>query len=308
MTTPKKMVTLNKPCMNPLFEAIKTYGSIYDIPEDEACRLLWNFWDSGALVDDLFFFVSEQSSGQQEAPLQVCRHSFSVRPEINILVDWYATLALNFISHSKFALRVSVCSYAETKNSSVLNLVVDEEMSLSVFASPIEACKLERGGKSASFEDCLISFPQVYFSVNNFDSCFEHIRLHYDNVLIVELVAIGPESLAIQRTAQRGLFMKLASDAAQSVIFQGAVSYDSVLQAAAFKEFEGSVLMSGPDQLGEAQIRVNSRDQSKTIVKLKRFLRSVLSKEDTSQHARDFECQLTFIRMHWLDILSKLHR
>ena len=295
--------------MHSLTQALKTHGSIYDIPDEDACKLFWSFWDSGELVDDLFFFVSELLPGQQKALLQVCRHSHSQRPEINIKVDWNATLALNYICHSNFILRVSVCRYAECQSSSALNLVVDEEASLNVFASPIEDCKLKSTEGSASFEDCSISFPQIYFSVNNFDSCFQDIQLHPENVLIVELLTTKEvEVRSIKKTTKGAAYTKFASNDSQAIIFQGAISYDSVMTAAREKDSYGSILMNGPDECGEAQIRIHCKGEGKISVKLKRLLRSVISKSEASKPAHVFDCQLTFIRIHWLDILSKFHR
>ncbi len=298
------MVSVCLPKLGSLTEVLNEYGSIHEIPEEEACKLFWDFWDSGELVDDLFFFVSDLFPGQQRALLQVCRHSPQQRPEINIKVDWNATLVVNYICHSNFALRVSVCSYAEHKNSSVMSLVVDEEATVRVFASPIEDCQMKIK-KSGSFEDCAISFPQIYFSVNNFDSCFEHIRLNPENVLIVELLTA--KQMSIPKSRKGSFYTKFTSSESQSIIFQGAISYDSVLQVAADNHFDGLVLMKGPDDVGEAQIQVHNKKAPSTATKIKQLFRSVISKSELTRQASDFECRLTFIRMHWLDILSKIY-
>lgn len=300
-------------CLNALRKAISKFGSIYDIPEEETCKLFWNFWDAEELIDDMIFFVAdgqEESKQMQQCAIQVCRHSRLHRPELNIKVDWNATLAFNLICHSEYRLRVSVCRYAEDRNSSICRLVVDEESAMEVFASPIEGSQL-KASKSASFEACGLSFPQVYFSVNNFDSCFEHIRLRPGNILIIELIRTDCN---IQKSEKGAAYSKITtSEEDRSIIFQGAIEFDSVQHAVSAKESKGIVLMNGPDGFGEAQIQVITQEEKqvhRALVRINRLLRSVLSQTEektaTAAPILDLECRLKFIRMHWLDILSKV--
>lgn len=286
-------------------EAIARFGSIFDIPEEEACKLCWNFWDSGQLVDDLFFFVSKQVRGQHRALLQVCRHSRQQHPEINVKVDWNATLALNYICHLNFILRVSVCAYFEDRSTSACHLVVKEEAVMKVFASPNEGEDVEVDD-SASFENCSVSFPQIYFSVNNFDSCFKDIRLQPSNVLIVELMTFTGESISLAKSMKGSRHLKFDSNDRQRVIFQGAIEYEAIRSAAYDKESSSLVMLNGPDGVGEAQIEVFLEEDSPRT-KFKNILRSMLNRSEAKEklQEKDFECRLRYIRMHWVDILSK---
>lgn len=287
-----------------LQEAINEFGSIHDVPEEDACRLFWKFWEADDMVDDLIFFVSQREPGQERPVLQVCRHSTKQQPEINVKVDWHATLALNMICHSTYVLRVSVCTYFEDKKTSMYHLVVSEETILPIYAGPIE-------GVCRQDDNCSTpSYPQLYFSVNNFETCFRNIRIAPEHVLIVELVA-SRAGLVEEKTIKGSFYKKFVAQDDCVVLFQGAISYDALVEAATAEDSEGFVLMHGPDGTGEAQIHALLKDEKVHRAKhrIKRFIKDVLKKSDSQAKPTpkcDFECRLSFVRMHWLDIFIKL--
>lgn len=291
-------------CLDSLQKAINEFGSIHDVPEEDACRLFWKFWEADEMVDDLLFFVSQREPGQEKPVLQVCRHTSKQRPEINVKVDWNATLALNIICHTSYLLRVSVCTYFEDKKTSMYHLVVSEEVILPIYAGPIE------GGFSQEDNCSTPSYPHLYFSVDNFETCFKNIRIAPDHVLIVELVTSRAASLA-GKTIKGSFYKKFVDEPDCLILFQGAIAYDALVDAASTDNSDGFVLMHGPDGTGEAQIHalLNNTKTHSTKHRIKRFIKDVLKGSDVQKKPpkkHDFECRLTFVRMHWLDIFIKL--
>ena len=312
--------------MSDLLNELKIAESIEKIPEEISCNLFWKFVDNDGLQDDLLFFVSDLEE------IQVCRHVPKERPSIGIKVDWTVTLTLNLICQMNFRLRISSCSYKEGEIPGLSHLVIEESTSKKVYASPLEAHVDKFYGSIDSFESqkaSKLSFPQIYFSVQDFETtCFENMKLGPDGILIVELFLSGKDEEEMVEKELKGAFYEKIDSSL--VLFQGAIS-NKVLKGAykrntkEFGTFKGSfIMMSGPDGIGEAQLHAIDPDIENEIIisslkRLKRLLfggtrkKGPATAEDVQEDYKHsyYNCRLTFIRLHWrnlIDLLRKINQ
>lgn len=293
---------------------IRISGSIEAVPEEISCKLFWKFIDNDGLQDDLIFFVSDKKE------IQVCRHVPNERPSLTIKVDWTATLALNLICQMNFRLKITSCSYEDGEIPGMAHLIVEESTNKKVYASPLEAHVDKFYGSVESFEShkaSRYSFPFIYFSVQDYETCFENMTLGPDGILIVELFLGGQEETSDAAVVFKGSFYETINSSI--VLFQGAIS-NKVLTGAYNRStrelgrFKGSfIMMSGPDGIGEAQLHaINPEIEDDEIInglkKLKRlFFRS--KRRDTTvinEQASSYNCRLTFIRLHWRNLIDLL--
>jgi hypothetical protein len=315
--------------------ALGTEGRVQSIDEESACKMFWSHFGCERpdnvehYADDLLFFVSRHST-----KLQVCRHDGLKRPILDAKVDWLATLLLNFVCQMTYQLRICACYYYEGR------LVVKSTAMNAVYASPVECIvdKLQRHKAEKLDESHLApkeSFPRVYFAINDFDSCFEDIQVDVGEVLIVELAAVL-ESTEPLITGPKRFYEKIAPSPITLPIFQGAVTYDALLTAYedqhnvlvddhnldAVKPPDGFVMMTGPYGVGEAQVHLvtdsgkiqGAKSTPRPFELIKELIRSVSSEflnaaeVDASKDTLHpiFNCRLTFIRMHWLDVAKSL--
>lgn len=302
---------------------LRISGSIEAIPEEVSCKIFWKFIDNDGLQDDLLFFVSDDNE------IQVCRHVPNERPSLTIKVDWTVTLLLNLIIQMNFRLRISSCSYKDGSIPGMSHLVVEESTTKKVYASPLEAHVDKFYGSVDSLEShkaSKYSFPLIYFSVQDYETCFENMTLGPDGILIVELFLTGKDKdteVVVDDKDKDGIdfglkgsfYEKINSSA---VLFQGAIS-NKVLTGAYKRNtselgrLKGSfIMMSGPEGIGEAQLHaVDPKNEEDEIIagikKLKRFLFGSKRKEqNVTIEQESYNCRLTFIRIHWRNLIDLL--
>jgi hypothetical protein len=303
--------------LSEFLKELETSGSIEEIPDEVSCKLFWKFVDSDELQDDLLFFVSDKND------IQVCRHVPNQRPSLEIKVDWTATLILNLICQMNFGLRISSCSYKEAQISGMSHLVIEESTIKKVYASPLETHVDKFYGSVDSFESyrktSKYSFPNIYFSVQDYETCFENIKLGHDGILIVELFLAGKSGKYYEKELKGSFYEKIDSS---SVLFQGAISNKAL--SGAYKRntkdlgiTKGSfIMMNGPDGVGEAQLHaVDTNIENELITsglkKIKRLFGFGSKKRETFTEASSsscYNCRLTFIRLHWRSVIDLLNK
>ena len=161
-------------------------------------------------VDDLLFFVRypHQSNAHLE-PIFVKRKTGHHVPQLDDLIAWKESFLLNFLLQTPFSMSVSICSKkrrtrnksssydAMAKSPSTDSLVKGSNASLStsssspmvtrkrvtkhVYASPNKS----RMDKKTSQNT--VSYPVLYFCVNDFEDAFEGMVIEEHEYLCVEL-------------------------------------------------------------------------------------------------------------------------
>lgn len=215
-------------------------SSIDAFSEENSCKLLWKFVDSDGLQDDLLLFVAK-TSGE----IQVCRHVANKRPSLNINVAWTESLALNLICHLNFRLRISSCAYKEGGTmAGICHLVIEESINKKIFASPLQEHSGKHFGSSddsvASQKKAKYSFPEIYFTVQDYETCFENIKLGPDGILIVELYIADEQDGECDLRGH--YYEKIKSKA---VLFQGAIN-SKVLSGAYHQNIRDLVRQKDP--------------------------------------------------------------
>lgn len=287
-------------------------GTIEAIPEEISCKLFWKFVDSDGLQDDLLFFVSDNKE------IRVCRHVHNERPSLTIKVDWKLTLALNLICQMNFRLRITSCSYKDGDIPGMSHLIIEESSNKKVYASPLEAHLDKFYGSVESFsshKESKYSFPFIYFSVQDYETCFENMKLGSDEILIVELFLAGKSGDTGDALLKGSFYEKIDSSI---ILFQGAIS-NKVLTGAYKRNtrelgtLKGSfIMMSGPNGIGEAQLhaikpKIEDDEIKNGLKKLKRlFFGPKIKEQNVTAEQEFYNCRLTFIRLHWLNIIDLL--
>lgn len=303
--------------LNEFLEELKS-SSIDEISEESSCKLLWKFVESDGLQDDLLFFVAK-TTGE----IQVCRHISNQRPSLDIHVAWTESLALNLICHMNFSLRISSCAYKEgAMLAGICHLVIEEATNKKVFASPLKEHLNKFYGSADSVgsqKHSKYSFPEIYFTVQDYETCFENIKLGPEGILIVELYNSDVGETNLKQDLKGSFYEKIDSSI---VLFQGAIT-SKVLSGAYqrnTKEFgttNGSfITMTGPDGIGEAQLHAidsNSLEDleqfiTKKLGRMKQFLFGKSKKDqiDIATGGQYYNCRLRFIRLHWKKIIELL--
>lgn len=323
--------------------------------EEVAKELFWRAFGSSRgsdeTSDDLIFFIP---ATDDPSAIQVYRHDPDKQPAPPGPVNWQATLLVNFLCQVRYLLRISACYYYQGR------LVVKSEVTKPVFASPVES--VVGGHRKASLDEAMhgksskYSYPLVYFSIDDFESCFEDVQVTSDEVFVVELVAVFDASgveLARLVTKLGHYYEKLTSSDVIVPIFQGAVTYDAFLKAHQATHLQvvnflgvhevkgnGFLMMTGPFGIGEAQVHLIDLKNPKiqhpqsspmsprphrrkgSLSALKDFV-SNLSVEffgsdgESDLHLSEnneldtkvtdgLACRLTFIRLHWLEVIKCL--
>ena len=163
------------PILNEFLINLNSFTDISKVPEEFSCQLLWKFVDGNGLQDDLLFFVSVEES------IQVCRHILNQRPSLEIKVDWTASLVLNLFCQMNFRLRIASCSYKEGEIPGICHLVIDESTTRKVFASPLEEHVdnfYDSSDSLKSQKNSTYAFPNIYFSVQDYETCLHEKMLH----------------------------------------------------------------------------------------------------------------------------------
>ncbi|KAG8187251.1 hypothetical protein JTE90_019144 [Oedothorax gibbosus] len=157
--------------------------------------------------DDLLFFVRKHEKRgaaryipKFETAIEVFRKDSRKLPIRDPDIDWEETVYLNLILQEfEYTLTCAVCTRTSPKELQIL-----KRNSQRVYASP---SKRSMDCKGETEE---ISYPNIFFTVDNYDEIFEDIIVRDGEMVCVELVAADKDG-ALQR-----------------VIFLGSIHYDAV--------------------------------------------------------------------------------
>ncbi|KFM78771.1 putative protein-like protein, partial [Stegodyphus mimosarum] len=157
--------------------------------------------------DDLLFFVRKHQKRTSaryipkfETAIEVFRKDSRKLPIGDTDVDWEETLYLNLILQQlEYTLTCAVCTRTSPKDLQIL-----KKNSQRVYASP------SRRSMDCKGEMEEISYPNIFFTVDNYDEVFEDILVRDGEIVCVELVAADKEG------------------ALQTVIFLGSIHYEAV--------------------------------------------------------------------------------
>ncbi|KAJ9443827.1 hypothetical protein DIPPA_01730 [Diplonema papillatum] len=215
--------------------------------------MLWFVAAPAAAADDGIAFIRRRTDPESHPPLNSPR------------IDWRATLFTNIITQWEYSLTVAVCrSHVRGRK----DLVALNWVRRRVYAQPSSVDSLEKDGEFH------VTFPNVFFTVDDFAEAFGDMRLEEGQGWCVELVAINGER--------------------RIPVFRGAVPFekmirrfDSVTKPASFfpsyPKKEAEVIdMKGPGGRGSAQAAVFCHDAGKGAFSL--------------------HCCLTHVSATWIDL------
>ncbi|XP_046580369.1 uncharacterized protein KIAA0930 homolog [Haliotis rubra] len=157
--------------------------------------------------DDMLFYVRRNKLGAKgkpaslQAEIEVYRRDSKKLPSLDDkTVDWEETVYLNIILH-QFVYRVTcaVCTRTDEKNLQILRKFTQR-----VYPSPSRRRMDSKGTEEE------ITYPNIFFTVDNFEEAFQDIIIRDSENIAVELLA----------TDKDGSF--------QGLIFQGSVKYESL--------------------------------------------------------------------------------
>ncbi|CAK9305040.1 unnamed protein product [Gordionus sp. m RMFG-2023] len=152
--------------------------------------------DNGKLSDDLIFYVEKQYDVKINVLRRGCKMNHNLYNDPYI--DWEETVYLNLILQQfEYTITCSVCIRTGPKDLQIL-----KRHSHSVFASPSKRRMDIKGEKE------LITYPNIFFTVDNYEEIFKDIKLKEGEIVCVELVG---------RDKEENL---------ESVLFLGAVKYE----------------------------------------------------------------------------------
>lgn len=166
--------------------------------------------------DDLVFFVKKTTTARLQRrflprftnQIEVYRKDSKKLPIGNVDIDWEETLYLNVILQSFFyTLTLGIVSRTSSSSVQILS-----KQSIKVYASPSSRCMHEGKG-----EQEVISFPDIFFTVDNFE-----------DDLLDKLTLKDGESLCIELTARD----KKRQDLDSTVLFSGCIPYDPLRNSA----------------------------------------------------------------------------
>ncbi|GFT62636.1 uncharacterized protein KIAA0930 homolog [Nephila pilipes] len=210
--------------------------------------------------DDMLFFVRkhEKRGGSRYIPkfetaIEVFRKDSRKLPVRDPDIDWEETVYLNLILQEfEYTLTCAVCTRTSPKELQIL-----KKNSQRVYASP------SRRSMDCKGEMEEISYPNIFFTIDNYDEVFEDILVRDGEMVCVELVAADKEG-ALQR-----------------VIFLGSIHYDAVkrvydaraslsskfAQKVSLGWYQGQqrlefVRMRGPQSKGHAEMAVTKQKGS----------------------------------------------
>lgn len=197
--------------------------------------------------DDMLFFVSKINP--DESKIEVYRKDSKRLPCLtDFNYDWEETVYLNLILHQlEYTLTCAICIQTRTKDLEIL-----KKHSKSVFASPSK-----RDLKSKGTEE-IITYPNIYFTVDDFDDAFNEMVVKEGQMVCVELVARdGKKSRVLFLGSIKYEALKKAYDsrAPTGTKFVQKMSLGSI----ADKRVE-FVRMKGPASKGYAEMAVSRFD------------------------------------------------
>ncbi|GAB6028664.1 hypothetical protein CHUAL_004491 [Chamberlinius hualienensis] len=204
--------------------------------------------------DDLIFFVRKISKKgrtyipQYDTVVEVYRKDSKKLPVGDPEVDWEETVYLNLIIQQfEYTLTVAICTRTSPKDLQILR-----RHSQKVYSSPSRR-QMDHKGETEE-----MSYPNIFFMIDNFDEVFSDIVVRDGEMVCVELVAGDKD----------GPY--------QAVIFQGSIHYEALkrvydarssltskmAQKVSMGWFQGQqrmefVRMKGPRGLGHAEMAVS---------------------------------------------------
>ncbi|GIY37563.1 uncharacterized protein KIAA0930 homolog [Caerostris darwini] len=175
-----------------------------------------NFWNEFFLQhflhqcenrDDMLFFVRKHEKRgvsryipKFETAIEVFRKDSRKLPKCDPDIDWEETVYLNLILQEfEYTLTCAVCTRTSSKDLQIL-----KKNSQKVYASP------SRRSMNCKGDTEEISYPNIFFTIDNYEEVFEDIIVRDGEIVCVELVAADKEG-ALQR-----------------VLFLGSIHYDAV--------------------------------------------------------------------------------
>jgi len=172
-----------------------------------------NVAESEDANDDLLFFVKKTTSSRHRRlkftnQVLVFRKDSKKLPIGNVDIDWEETVYLNVILQSFFyTLTLGIVSRTGSSSVQILS-----KKSIKVYASPSSRSMQEGKGQEE-----VISFPDIFFTVDNFE-----------DDLLNKLTLKDGETLCIELTARD----KKRQDLDSTVLFSGCISYEPLRNSA----------------------------------------------------------------------------
>ncbi|GAB1608027.1 uncharacterized protein KIAA0930 homolog [Argonauta hians] len=156
--------------------------------------------------DDMVFYVRKSHTSKGRIPqiqteIQVYRRDSKKLPAlVDRGIDWEETVYLNLILHQfEYTVTCAVCTRTSDKDLQIL-----KKFAQKVYPSPSRRRMDSKGTEEA------IAYPNIFFSVDNFEEAFADIIVRDSEIICVELMA----------TDHHGKF--------QGVIFLGSIKYEAL--------------------------------------------------------------------------------
>lgn len=204
--------------------------------------------------DDLLFFVRKQAKKpniriipQYEMVIEVFRKDSKKLPIGDNDVDWEETVYLNLILQQlEYTLTCAICTRTSSKDLQIL-----KRHSQRVYASP------SRRSMDCKGEMEEISYPNIFFMVDNYDEVFQDIVVRDGEIVCVELLATDREG-----TLQGVIFLGSIRYEALKRVYDARASLSTrVAQRVSMGWYQGQqrlefVRMRGPNGKGHAEMAV----------------------------------------------------
>lgn len=215
------------------------------------------------------------STLSSDGPIFVKRKTKDNRvPELNEIVQWKETFFLNLLIQMPFEMCVSVCQkplsveqlapYSPSAPIASRRMLVRKTVSKPVFANPNRSRMDKKSSKNE------ITYPTLYFCVNDFEDVFEDVIVRETEYLCVELSMMIPMSAAVATAAKpttsgdgndyedgtggydtdatnattTTLPAQLPSEVVRVTLFQGAVPFSALLDVFQSKYKENPLVKS----------------------------------------------------------------
>ncbi|XP_067118926.1 uncharacterized protein KIAA0930 homolog isoform X2 [Centruroides vittatus] len=204
--------------------------------------------------DDLLFFVRKQAKRcntriipQYELLIEVFRKDSKKLPIGDGDIDWEETVYLNLILQQlEYTLTCAICTRTSSKDLQIL-----KRHSQRVYASP------SRRSMDCKGEMEEISYPNIFFMVDNYDEVFQDIVVRDGEIVCVELLATDREG-----TLQGVIFLGSIRYEALKRVYDARASLSTrVAQRVSMGWYQGQqrlefVRMRGPNGKGHAEMAV----------------------------------------------------
>ncbi|KAF5398537.1 hypothetical protein PHET_08012 [Paragonimus heterotremus] len=130
--------------------------------------------------DDLLFFVSKKTTVSSKPKLMVLRRNSPKVPKADDMsIDWEETVYLNLLmQYFVYVVTVAVCT-----RTGLLELEILKKFSETVYASPNRRRMDSKGNREE------VVYPNLFFSLENYDEIFTNCVLRDGECLCVELTA-----------------------------------------------------------------------------------------------------------------------